>query len=178
MKFKCHKCSNEIIIKYISPGDAAECKHCKALNIVPLKGEEQGLIVHKDSDAKIEREMSELEKQKLFDRLWTIAMSFASYGAFIIYLMARVKSIEGSFFLKDIILSKSFGIIFGVFGILLSIIAIGIIEIILINKTTEKLSFFNSLDPFMKYMNIKQNIPLLIVIIIIAICELVILIIN
>ncbi len=171
MKFKCHKCNNAIVVKHISSGDTAECKKCKAPNIVPQKEGDVGLVCITKSKEKGNVKLSDCEKQNLFNKLWTLAMALAAYGAFIIYILARAKAMENTFPFKEVILSNSFGMIFGVFGFLIAILGIGVIEFILITRIAGMNLFYN-LSLFTKYGNAKQYVPLFIMLILIAISEL------
>lgn len=40
LKFKCEKCGGEIVVKYLKPGEEAQCRHCGAYAKVPQTGAE------------------------------------------------------------------------------------------------------------------------------------------
>ena len=42
LQFKCEKCGGEIVVKYLKPGEDAQCRHCGAYVTVPQTGVEAG----------------------------------------------------------------------------------------------------------------------------------------
>ncbi len=121
--------------------------------------------------------LTENDKQKIFDKYYTIIMALFAYMGLILYLIARAKSFENSFFLKEVIISTNFKVIFGLFGALFCMIGGAIIDTIMKHKITGKIFSFSFL-PYMKYGHSRQTIPLFIAFLIVLFCELTIFIIG
>jgi len=54
-KFNCSKCNQEVVVKFLKPGEVAKCRHCHGEIIVPLTatetGEKASIEIHHDASS-------------------------------------------------------------------------------------------------------------------------------